>query len=149
MSMPSASDDWPRTFENAFRTPYVVRPIDLLDLHEVVARAQVSDLVLSACDGPFADFRKVGVLQAAARVDVIGVVGPRVSLLDRPAHALGRELREVLPRHLRDASFAHPAGDVLETRVRQRSEFRADVCRDEVRSDQADPAIDIVTDPAR
>src|SRR2546427_7989612 len=130
----------------SFRGPFVVHPVDLLDLHEVVSGAEASDLVLSARNGPLADFRKVRVLEAAARLDVVGVVGPRVTLLDRPADALGRELREVLPRHFRDSSLAHAAGDVLEARVRQRPEVRTDVGCEEVCPYVPDAAIDIVYD---
>src|SRR5439155_441736 len=89
----------------------VVDPVDLLDFNEVVSGPEAPDLVLAACGRPLADLREVGVFESAARLDVVGVVGPRVPLVDRPADALRRELREVLPRDFGDAAFAHAARD--------------------------------------
>ena len=126
----------------------VVDPVDLLDFNEVVSGPEAPDLVLAACGRPLADLREVGVFESAARLDVVGVVGPRVPLVDRPADALRRELREVLPRDFGDAAFAHAARDVLEARIRQRTEVRTNIFRGEVRPDETDPAIDVVPDPA-
>jgi hypothetical protein len=71
----------------------VVHAVDLLDLQEMIARPEASDLVLASRDGPVAHPREVGVRQAPVRLDVLGVLGPGVALRDRPLDPFRRHLR--------------------------------------------------------
>ena len=87
---------------------------DLLDLQEVVARAERAELGDAPLHGPFGDVLGGGVLHPAALLGPLEVLLPAVAVLDGPLRALDEDVLEHGPAELRDAALPHPGRDLLE-----------------------------------
>ena len=118
----------------------VVYLVDLLNLDEVVPRPEAADLVFAPHGCPLAHLREVRVGEAPVRLDVLRILGPSVSLLDGPLHAVLRQVLQILPVHLHDPALANAARDVVEARVDEVLELRADVLLREIRAHETHPA---------
>src|SRR5439155_24461199 len=114
--------------------------VDLLNLDKVVPRPEAANLVLAPHGGPLAYLREVRVREASIRFDVLRILGPSVSLLDGPPHAVLRQVLQILPVHLHDPALANTARDVVVTRVDEFLELWADVLLGEIRAHETHPA---------
>ena len=140
----------PDRFEpERFGGAFIVHPVDLLDFQEMVARPEAAHLVLASRGGAVAHVGEIGVGQATFRLDVVGILRPRIPFADRPLDSVGRHLRQVLPRDLHQTSLPHAARDVLEAGVRQGPEVRPHLGFRQVRPDEPYAAVDVVSDPSR
>ncbi len=122
---------------------------DLLDLQEVVARAERAELGDAPLQGPFGDVLGRGVLHPAALLGPLEVLLPAVAVLDGPLRALDQDVLEHGPAELRDAALPHPGRDLPEDLGQQLLALGRDVVLRVIRPQETDAAVDVVADPAR
>ena len=122
--------------------------IDDVNLDEVVARAQRTQLVARPLIGPGADLVWVGAVDAAVLFGALQVHLGGVAALQRPARALAHHFGHLLVVQLELAAAADTVGAVALQLRRQLVEVGSDLLAAEARAQQAHATVDVVADAA-
>ncbi len=124
-------------------------PVHGLHLEEVIAGAERAELPQSPFLGMRAHLRRVRRGKGSHFLFPRSVLGPALSLVDRPLTAAPHHLLDARAIETDGTLAPHSARNIAEELLHQRSQFRTHLGRGQIRGDEPHPTVDVVTDPSR